>query len=359
MSAGLQRIAAVGAGRMGRGIAIAFAYAGHQVALVDIKPRDAASTERLAQESLGEIGSSLAMLASLGMFDPAQVEPIMGRVRFVGRDGAAAALAEADTVFEGVPEVLDAKREAFEFIGRHARAGATVASTTSTILVTELAAFITHPERLLNAHWLNPAYIVPLVELSPHAGTDAAVLAGMKALLERAGKVPVVCAAAPGFIVPRLQALVMNEAARMVEQGIASAEEIDKATRYGFGFRFAAIGVVEFIDFGGNDILYYASRYLAGQIDAARFAPPAIVEQFMAEGRNGLKSGRGFHDYQGIDSDAYRRDVLGRSLGMLRHLDLLQAPGMALRADQHQPSALPRQGATESATQAVTVAAKG
>ena len=122
--------------------------------------------------------------------------------------------------------------------------------------------------------------------------------------------------------------------------GMASAEEIDKATRYGFGFRFAAIGVVEFIDFGGNDILYYASRYLAGQLDAARFAPPAIVEQFMAEGRNGLKSGRGFHDYEGVDSNAYRRDVLGRSLGMLRHLDLLQAPGMAVRA------------ATESVTEA-------
>ncbi len=340
MSAGLQRIASVGAGRMGRGIAIAFAYAGHEVDLIDIKPRDAAALARLEQESLGEISSSLAMLASLGMFAQDQLAPILARVRFVGRDGAADALAAADTVFEGVPEVMDAKREAFAFIGLHARPGATVASTTSTILVTELAAFISHPERLLNAHWLNPAYIVPLVELSPHPGTDPAVLAGLKALLERAGKVPVVCAAAPGFIVPRLQALVMNEAARMVEQGIASAEEIDKATRYGFGFRFAAIGVVEFIDFGGNDILYYASRYLASQIDAARFAPPAIVERYMEQGRIGLKSGRGFHDYEGIDTEAYRRDVLGRSLGMLRHLDLLQAPGMALRAP------------TESATQA-------
>jgi 3-hydroxybutyryl-CoA dehydrogenase len=330
----LQRIAAVGAGRMGRGIAIAFAYAGHEVALIDIKPRAPEATAKLESESLAEIASSLHMLADLGMFDAGQLPAILARVRFVGLADAPAALAGADVVFEGVPEVLDGKRDAFAFICEHVRADAIVASTTSTFLVTDLAAFVTHPERLLNAHWLNPAYIVPLVELSPHPGTSADVVDEMKAMLERAGKVPVVCAAAPGFIVPRLQALIMNEAARMIEQGIATAEDIDKATRYGFGFRFASIGVVEFIDFGGNDILYYASRYLAQAIDPARFAPPAIVEQFMEEGRIGLKTGKGFYDYTGVDTDAYRRNVLGRSLGMLRHLDLLRPPGAALRPKQ-------------------------
>lgn len=325
----LQHIAAVGAGRMGRGIAIAFAYAGHAVSLIDIKPREAAQAALLEQESLAEIASSLNMLADLGMFDPAEVDAIVARVRFVALADAGAALARSDVVFEGVPEVLEGKREAFAFICRHARSDAIVASTTSTFLVTELAAFVTHPERLLNAHWLNPAYIVPLVELSAHPGTSDAVVASMKVLLERAGKVPVLCAAAPGFIVPRLQALVMNEAARMIEQGLATAEDIDKATRYGFGFRFASIGVVEFIDFGGNDILYYASRYMAQAIDPARFAAPAIVEQYMEQGRTGLKAGKGFYDYSGIDVDAYRRDVLGRSLGMLRHLNLLRAPGAA------------------------------
>jgi 3-hydroxybutyryl-CoA dehydrogenase len=81
-------------------------------------------------------------------------------------------------------------------------------------------------------------------------------------LLEGIGKVPVVCAATPGFIVPRIQALAMNEAARMVEEGVASAEDIDKAIRYGFGFRYAVLGLLEFIDWGGGDILYYASRHL-------------------------------------------------------------------------------------------------
>jgi 3-hydroxybutyryl-CoA dehydrogenase len=326
----LQQVAAVGAGRMGRGIAIAFAYAGFPVSLIDIKPRDAAASARLERESIEEIASSLRMLAGLGMFDAVEVDLIVARVRFIPLADAGAALARADAVFEGVPEVLEGKREAFAFICRHARPDALIASTTSTFLVTELAAMVTHPERLLNAHWLNPAYIVPLVELSPHPGTSEAALQAMKSLLERAGKVPVVCAAAPGFIVPRLQALVMNEAARMVEQGVATAEDIDKATRYGFGFRFASIGVVEFIDFGGNDILYYASRYLAQAIDPVRFAPPAIVEQYMEEGRTGLRAGKGFYDYGTVDIDAYRRDVLARSLGMLRHLNLLRGPGAAL-----------------------------
>ena len=113
-------------------------------------------------------------------------------------------------------------------------------------------------------HWLNPAYVIPVVELSTHPAPTPAVLARTKALMEAIGKLPVVCGAAPGYIVPRLQALVMNEAARMIEEGVATAEEIDKATRYGLGLRFAALGVVEFIDFGGSDILHHASREMAG-----------------------------------------------------------------------------------------------
>jgi len=185
---------------------------------------------------------------------------------------------------------------------------------------------VTHPERLINAHWLNPAYVIPLVELSVHDGTARAVRQRLRTLLEGIGKVTVECGPAPGYIVPRLQALIMNEAARMVDEGVATAEDIDKATRYGLGLRFAAIGVVEFIDFGGNDILYHASRYLSRTLSAERYTAPAIVDRMMAEGRNGLKSGQGFYDYQGIDVDAYRLDVLQRTLGMLRHAGLYKPP---------------------------------
>jgi 3-hydroxybutyryl-CoA dehydrogenase len=205
------------------------------------------------------------------------------------------------------------------------RPDAILTSTTSSILVTQLAALIERPERFLNIHWLNPAYVIPVVELSTHPGTGADVLDRAKALLESIGKLPVVCGPTPGYIVPRLQALVMNEAARMVEEGAATAEEIDKATRYGLGLRFAALGVVEFIDFGGADILHHASREMSASIDAARYAAPAIVDRMVAEGRLGLKSGSGFYDYAGRDLGAYRRDVLARTLGMLNHAGLWRA----------------------------------
>ena len=221
MSAALPAIAALGAGRMGRGIAHVFAYAGHRVMLVDIKPRTEEDLVRLEREALGEIAASLAALAEIGAFDAAEIPAILGRIGFAGRDAAPAALAGADYVFEGVPEVLEWKREAFAFAAPHLRRDAVLASTTSTFLVEALAALAPAPERFLNAHWLNPAYIIPLVELSPGGRTDPAVLARLKALLEGIGKVPVVCAAAPGYIVPRIQALAMNEAARLVEEGLA------------------------------------------------------------------------------------------------------------------------------------------
>lgn len=322
-------IAALGAGRMGRGITHVFAYAGHEVWLIDVKPRSIADRNRLEREALAEIDSTLAMLSALGAFEDAQRPRILRRIRFAGRDEAATALAGSDLVFEGVPEVMDAKREALAFACEHVRDDAIVASTTSTILVTQLADAVKHSERFLNAHWLNPAYLVPLVELSPHARTDAAVLRRLKALLQTIGKVPVVCAPAPGFIVPRLQALVMAEAARMIEEGVASAEDIDKATRYGFGFRFASIGVVEFIDYGGNDILYYACRYLAREL-GARFTAPAIVDRLMHDGRIGLKTKSGFYDYPGVDEAAYRKDVIARTLALLEHHGLLVPPGAAL-----------------------------
>lgn len=112
----------------------------------------------------------------------------------------------------------------------------------------------------------------------------------------------------------------------MVEEGVATAEEIDKATRFGLGLRFAAIGVVEFIDFGGCDILHHASREMAGTIDAQRYRAPDIVGRMMAEGRVGLKSSSGFYDYTGRDVVAYRLDVLSRVLGQLREAGLWRAP---------------------------------
>ena len=321
-----ERIACVGAGRMGRGMAIAFAYAGMPVNLIDLKARSPEAWARLSAEARAEVRSSLQLLSQLGAVPADAVERIAARITLVPDAEADVALAAATVIFEGVPETLDAKREALARVCAAASADAIIASTTSTILVTDLVPLVTRPERLINAHWLNPAYIIPLVELSVHEATAAAVRQRLSTLLQGIGKQTVECGPAPGYIVPRLQALIMNEAARMVEEGVATAEDIDKATRYGLGLRFAAMGVVEFIDFGGNDILYHASRYLSRTLSAERYTAPAIVDRMMAEGRNGLKSGQGFYDYRGIDVAAYRLDVLQRTLGMLRHAGQFKPP---------------------------------
>jgi 3-hydroxybutyryl-CoA dehydrogenase len=319
-------IACLGAGRMGRGIAVAFAYAGHAVTMVDVKPRSAEQFAVLEAEARGEVGKTLASLARFGLLTDGDAEAVAARVSVAPAQSMAAALAGAGIVFEGVPEVVDLKREVLAVASKCVGPDVIIASTTSTILVDDLSGSVGRPQRFLNVHWLNPAYLIPLVEISPGAATDPAVIAQAKALLEGIGKVPVVCAATPGFIVPRIQALAMNEAARMVEEGVASAEDIDKAIRYGFGFRYAVLGLLEFIDWGGGDILYYASRYLEGALGSDRYRAPDVISNNMRDGRIGLRTGAGFLDYSGLDVDTYREQRLAALVDLLRHFGLARPP---------------------------------
>jgi len=328
-------IAVLGAGRMGRGLAHVFAYAGHRITLIDFKTRDAPAFAALARAARDEIAGTLGAFADLGEIPLALVADILARVTILPREELDRAAADSEFLFEAVPEVLAVKQQALSRLGRAGGPDAVIASTTSTMNVDELAGFLDRPERFLNAHWLNPAFLIPLVEVSPGKATGAETAGRMLELLKSVGKVPVRCAATPGFIVPRLQALVMNEAARLVEEGVATAAEIDLATRYGLGFRFATLGVIEFIDWGGGDILYYADAYLRQALNADRFAAPAIVERHMASGAIGLKAGRGFHDYSGRDIAAYQRETLARFVALLKHYGLFRAPA-ASSADQHQ-----------------------
>jgi len=319
-------VACLGAGRMGRGIAVAFAYAGHDVTLIDVKARPAEQFEKLRAEALDEIRKTLASLARFDLLKETEVEAVIAKVSVAPSQQSAAALAGAGIVFEGVPEVVDLKREVLAVASRSVQPEVIIASTTSTILVDDLSGAVEHPGRFLNVHWLNPAYLIPLVEISPGTATDPAIVAKVKALLESIGKVPVVCAATPGFIVPRIQALAMNEAARMVEEGVASAEDIDKAIRYGFGFRFAVLGLLEFVDWGGGDILHYASRYLEGALGSDRYRAPEVISRNMRDGRIGLRTGAGFLDYSELDVDAYREQRLAALVEMLRHFGLARPP---------------------------------
>jgi 3-hydroxybutyryl-CoA dehydrogenase len=326
MTASRPAIACLGAGRMGRGIAVAFAYAGHAVTMIDVKARSAEQFATLETEALAEVSKTLASLARFGMLTEADADLIAARVLVVPARDTAAALAGAGLVFEGVPEMVELKREVLAAASKCVAPDIIIASTTSTILVDDLSSALEHPQRFLNVHWLNPAYLIPLVEISPGAATDPDVTARIKTMLEGIGKMPVVCAATPGFIVPRIQALAMNEAARMVEEGVASAEDIDKAIRYGFGFRYAVMGLLEFIDWGGGDILYYASRYLEGALHSDRYRAPEIISDNMRDGRIGMRSGAGFLDYSGLDLDAHRERRLKEMVELLRHFGLARPP---------------------------------
>lgn len=320
------RIAALGAGRMGRGIGHVFAYAGNQVDVIDFKARDAADGARLREAAIAEIAANLRLLRELGVLEEKQERAVLGRVRIVPLEEAPQALAAVDVLFEGVTETREAKRDALARACDYLRSDAIIASTTSSMLADSLAEMVTHPGRFINAHFLNPAFLIPLVEVSPSKLTAEQTFQTLKNLLESAGKVVVRCAPSPGFIVPRLQAAAMNEAARLVEEGVATPEDIDKAVRAGFGPRYTAMGLCEFIDYGGLDILFYASSSMARALDAPRYEPPELIRRLMEEGKRGAREGEGLYDWRRRDLPAYQRELLGRFVALFRYLGLLRPP---------------------------------
>ncbi|MGY5106953.1 3-hydroxyacyl-CoA dehydrogenase NAD-binding domain-containing protein, partial [Streptomyces sp. 900105245] len=189
-------VVTVGAGRMGQGIARAFLAAGMDVTVADVKETDedrAGYRKAAEQQILDRLRTDAA---------PDTVPQLL----VCDRESAQERLATADVVFEAVPEVIEAKRDTLSWVDAHVSADAVIASTTSTFLVTEIADLVADPSRVLNAHWLNPADLMPLVEVSRSDRTAPAQVERMTGLLRRIGKIPVVCGPAAGYIVPRLQA---------------------------------------------------------------------------------------------------------------------------------------------------------
>ncbi|MCY4565449.1 MAG: 3-hydroxybutyryl-CoA dehydrogenase, partial [Gammaproteobacteria bacterium] len=321
----IEPVLIVGAGRMGRGIAQAYALAGREVWLIDLKERNSQGFSGLVASVRRDMVLDLRLAVELGFLAGDAVDAALRRVRTVQGVPREGWPTDATLVYEALPETPELKRTAFDWINRQVREDAVVASTTSTLSIDELGAMVEKPGRFLHAHWLNPAHLMPLVEVAVGQATAEWAYRRVHDSLVAIGKVPVRCTASPGYIVPRIQALAMNEAARMVEEGAAAAEDIDRAIRIGFGPRFAVLGLLEFIDWGGNDILYHASRHLARTLDDRRYRAPGVIEDNMAAGHNGLREGRGFYDYTAIDADAYRRERLGQFMKLVEHLGFLPA----------------------------------
>jgi 3-hydroxybutyryl-CoA dehydrogenase len=317
------RITIIGIGRMGKGIALAFSYAGFAVALIDSEQHSQTEFDVIENQARKEFASELQILRNLKIISAEQFISIGGRIKIIEHGSADLELADADFVFEAVSEVKEIKQDVYSWLNNCINNEAIVSSTTSSMSANELASFINKNERFINAHWLNPALLMPLVEIIPADATSLQTLESMKSLLEKIGKVPVVCKPSPGFILSRIQAVALNEAARIVEEGLASAEDVDKAIKTGFGIRYANLGLLEFIDWGGGDILYHATSYLASNLDEHRFSVPDIVKGNMAKNHNGIRDGVGFYEWENVDIENYRRDKMTEVIQLLRLKDLM------------------------------------
>jgi 3-hydroxybutyryl-CoA dehydrogenase len=310
-----ETVAVLGPGRIGRQIALAFALGGDQVVLVDLKARSVADAERVLADARAEIARDLRLMSEEGVIAEADEAPALARIE--ERVGLGD-LGDCAFVQEALPESVDLKRETFKRLAGRVAADVVIASTSSTISPSHLADAVDRPERFLVAHWLNPAHIIPLVEVVPAPQTAAAAVESTLERLERLGKVPVRCNDSPGFIGPRMQVLLMNEAVRLVEEGVATPQDVDKAFRAGMGFRYASVGIFEFIDWGGVDVLYRASRYMSETLGDPRFRPARLVEQKMAYNELGPKTGRGFFDYTGERRRTFETEKIRALLRQLK-----------------------------------------
>jgi 3-hydroxybutyryl-CoA dehydrogenase len=311
----IDTVAVLGPGRIGRQIALAFAAGGCRVRLVDLKPRAAGERAAVFADARREIARDLGLMAEEGVIAPAAVAAALAGIEEADDLGA---LAGCGLVQEALPELLDLKRQTLARVGAAAAPDAIIASGSSTISPSHLVDAVTRPERFLGIHWLNPAHIIPLVEVVPGPATADDVVKRTLAFLEGLGKVAVRCGDSPGFIGPRLQVLLMNEAARLVEEGVATAEDVDRAFKAGMGFRYGTIGIFEFIDWGGVDILHRASRFLTQALGDDRFRAARLVEDKVARNELGPKTGRGFFDYGGDRREAFETAKVRALLRRLR-----------------------------------------
>lgn len=292
-------MAVIGPGRMGTGIALTFAMAGFSVRIVDTKDRPEAEYARVASRTVLQLRQHLSFLADISGA-PLDADAVLSRVELHHR--AEQAIPGCGFVFEAVPERPELKLDTLRLIEPLLDPGAIVGSATSSIDLGTLRQGFARPERLLITHWLNPAFLIPVVEVAHSDKTDADAVSRMCGLLTQVDKLPVVLRDSPGFIVPRIQSLAMNEGVRMVEEGVATPTDIDRAVTFGFAFRLCCMGLMEFIDIGGLDILYNADSYLQRSLSAARFEAPEMVKAKMAANELGIRTGRGIYDWEGVDT---------------------------------------------------------
>jgi len=281
----MTRVAVVGAGTMGLGIAQAAAVAGFETTLTDADP------EALSR-ALERIRDALSRGLQRGKLGDAEATAALRRVHTTGHLGTAADGAEL--VIEAIPEDLDMKRRLFAALDTIVRRSCILATNTSSLSVGSIAEGGRHPSRVLGMHFFNPVHAMPLVEIVVHERTAERAVAFVRDVAGQMGKETILVRDVPGFASSRLGVALGLEAMRMVEQGVASAEDIDKAMELGYGHPMGPLAVSDVV---GLDVRLAIAEYLHGVLHDERFAPPAILRRKVAAGELGKKSGRGFHQW--------------------------------------------------------------
>jgi 3-hydroxybutyryl-CoA dehydrogenase len=306
MTGGTEKIPVgiVGAGAMGAGIAQVAATNGHAVALVDTSP---AALMR-ARASLETI---LAKLVAKGALDQESAQALMSRIAIVD---SLSAISESGLVIEAIVEDAAVKQEEFSRIENIVREDCLIATNTSSLAITALAAGLHHPERFLGIHFFNPAPLMPLVEIIPGLRTGEAQVRAARSLIDAWGKVTVLARDTPGFIVNRVARPFYTEALAMLEEGIADSATIDWAMREHGGFR---MGPFELMDLIGNDINATVTATIWSQMfyDPA-FRPSLIQQRLVEAGFFGRKCGRGFYSYKPETPrpEPQRDETVGRAI---------------------------------------------
>jgi 3-hydroxybutyryl-CoA dehydrogenase len=269
---------------MGSGIAQVLSVAGAQVRVVDVDlPHAQRAVARLCEQAFE--------YESRGLLSPGAADQVAERTR--PAESLAQGAAEADLFVEAVPENLDLKRQVLSLAENAAPAAAILTSNTSSIPIATLASSLHEPQRLIGLHWFNPPQFVPGVEIIPGPGTPDAVVVRLRALLTAAGKAPAVVRDSPGFVANRLQFALFREAVQMLEEGLASAEDIDTVVTESFGYRLPFFGPFAIADMAGLDVYASAIETLA-QAYGERFTVPPQLAELVGQGRLGVKSGGGF-----------------------------------------------------------------
>ncbi|MFH8251368.1 3-hydroxyacyl-CoA dehydrogenase family protein [Microbacterium sp. B2969] len=309
----ISKAAVIGSGYMGGGIAQVLALAGKEVVLADASAELAASNrERLIREA--------ADYAERGIFPSDAAETVAERIS--SAPSIEDAVADVDFVEEAVPEILELKHDTLRRIDRAARPDAVIGSNTSTISIGTLAEAVDGGGRFLGVHFSNPAPFIPGVEVIPHSGTDPDAVEAVVALLRECGKVGVPITDVTGFVLNRLQYALFTEAARLVDEGVATPEAVDLIARTTFGFRLPFFGPFAIADIAGLDVYDFCYRSLHDAYPE-RFTAPAVLRERVDRGDKGVKSGRGFlatPAERAPELAAYRDEAYAALSALLRQL---------------------------------------